>query len=85
MLIVTDQGEILASQDIDHGYRSTYIVCIIDHGYRSTYIVCICDTLELSQVTVNMCTCVKHVGITAHGQNIGDKIKDGESVGTDNC
>ena len=72
MLIVTDQREILASQDINHGYRSTYIVCI-------------CDTLELSQVTVNVCTCVKHVGITAHGQNIGDKIKDGKSVGTDNC
>ena len=40
---------------------------------------------RLTQIIANVCTCVKHVGITAHGQNIGDKIKDGKSVGTDNC
>ena len=40
---------------------------------------------QLAQIIANVCTCVKYVGITSHGQNIGDKTKDGKSVGTDNC
>ena len=37
---------------------------------------------QLAQITANLC---KHVGLTTHGQTVGDKLKDGKSVGTDNC
>ena len=30
-LEVTDQGEILASQDFDHGSRSTYNICVCNN------------------------------------------------------
>ena len=39
----------------------------------------------MAHITANLCTCVKHVGLTTHGQTVGDKLKDGKSVGTDNC
>ena len=40
---------------------------------------------QLAQITANLCTCVKHVGLTTHGYTVADKVEEGKSVGIDNC